>query len=93
MKKKPNRRKLLLMLSVGIIYVVYILISQQIQMFKFNKQIRTNNEKIVSEQKVIDELNKTKQTYKSDEFIEKMARERLGYVKVGEKVYIDRSNP
>ena len=93
MKKKPNKRKLLLMLSVCIIYVGYILISQQIQMFKFNKQIRTNNEKIVSEQKEIDELNKTKQTYKSDEFIEKMARERLGYVKVGEKVYIDRSNP
>lgn len=73
-----------------VIYIVYTLVTQQIQMYKYKKDIVSNNQKIEQQKKITEDLTRTKETYQSDEYIEKMAREKLGYVKPGEKVYIDK---
>lgn len=89
MKIKFGNKKPLLIL-VGVFYVAYVLISQQIQFYKGNKTFNQNQKKIVQMEKENQELTKEKATYDSDENIEKIAREKLGYVKPGEKVYIDK---
>lgn len=89
MKKKFNNKKPLLIL-MGAIYVVYVIIGQQIQFYKGNKIFNQNQDKIVQKEKENKDLIKAQETYKSDENIEKIAREKLGYVKPGEKVYIDK---
>lgn len=91
MKKKQKNKKVIIIILVCFVCVGYIFIKQQVQIIKYNKVIRENNEKIASEQREIDILNREKQNYKSDEAIEKLARERLGYVMPGEKVYKDKS--
>lgn len=91
MKFKPKNKKVYLILTVCFLYIGYILINQQIEMFKCNKQIKENDKKIAEQQQQINDLIKAKQNYKSDEFIERIAREKLGYVKAGEKVYIDKA--
>lgn len=89
MKIKLGNKKPLLIL-VGVFYVVYILISQQVQFYKGNKAFNQNQAKISQREQENNELTEEKETYKSDENIEKLAREKLGYVKPGEKVYIDK---
>jgi cell division protein FtsL len=70
--------------------VAYVLVSQQIQFYKGNKTFRQNQEKISQRENENNKLAKEKEKYKSDGNIEKLAREKLGYVKPGEKVYIDK---
>lgn len=91
MKKSLKNKNFSLLLIGAVIYVTYILLSQQVEIYKYNKEINANNQKIVQQEQKTIELSNSKNTYKSDEFIEKLAREKLGYVKPGEKVFIDRA--
>jgi cell division protein FtsB len=45
--------------------------------------------KIKEEEKNMEELKKQKDIINSDEYIEKIAREKLGMVKKGEKIFVD----
>jgi cell division protein FtsB len=45
--------------------------------------------KIIGENKQNETLKKQKDTMNSDEYIEKTAREKLGMVKPGERVFVD----
>lgn len=90
MKKTSNNKKVLWLIMAGFLYAAYLLSAQQIEMYKFNKQIKDNNDKITQQEKEIQALVRDKEKYRSDDYIEKIAREKLGYVKPGEKVYIDR---
>ncbi len=45
--------------------------------------------KIKEENKLAGELIKQKNAINSDEYIERIAREKLGFVKTGEKVFVD----
>lgn len=58
-------------------------------MYKYNAEIKANNEKIAQQEKETKKLMQIKEKYNSNEYIEKIAREKLGYVKPGEKIYID----
>jgi cell division protein FtsB len=72
--------------------VCYIFISQQVKMYSINKQ---NEQMKQEEQSVLDKNLKLKDEVKmskSDSYIEKLARERLGLVKPGETPVIDSSN-
>ncbi len=89
--KKPKKKRIIIISAICFVYVSYVLISQQIQTIKYNKTIKENHEKIVQQQREIDFLAREKQAYKSDEYMERVARERLGYVKPGEKIYKDKS--
>jgi cell division protein FtsL len=72
--------------------VCYIFISQQVKMYSINKQ---NEQMKQQEQIVLDKNQKLKDEVKmskSDSYIEKLARERLGLIKPGETPVIDSSN-
>ncbi|MCH3965626.1 MAG: septum formation initiator family protein [Clostridium sp.] len=74
------------------IYVCYIFINQQITMWNIKKQI---NDKYAEEQKMKEKNIKLQDEIKmskSDMYIEKLARERLGFIKQGETPVINIKN-
>jgi len=75
--------------ALFIVYFTVTFIEQQNLINSKKKQIEDINQKIADEQKINEELNKSKEIIGSDEYIEKVARERLGMVKSGEKVFVD----
>ena len=86
---KINIKRLLM--TGFIIYTVVTLANQQISIGKLatiQKEKTQTVEKIKLENQKLEELIKNANT---NENIEKMAREQLGLVKAGEKVYINQS--
>lgn len=91
MKKKNNLFRNFLIIAV-IIWAV-MLIKQQLNISQYNEDLKNLSEKIeVAE----DELNQNKQDLEeekqninSTEYIEKLAREKLGMYLQNERVYID----
>lgn len=91
MKKKSNLFRNFLIIAF-IVWVV-MLIKQQFNISQYNEELKTISEKIeVAE----DELNQNKQDLEeekqninSTEYIEKLAREKLGMYLQNERVYID----
>ncbi len=70
-------------------YVVYILISQQ-PLIDAKEKEKTQLENLLADQKVIEvQLKQNLQTVDSLLYIEKVAKEKLGMVKPGERVFID----
>ncbi len=49
-------------------------------------------QKIALEQKKTDEIKKDLEYYKSDAFIEKTAREKLGFIKQNEVLFVERND-
>ena len=79
---------IILIMSLACIYMIYILASQQ-------GLISANSSRILNYQRLLEienehnaALQEKNATLMSDENIEKWARERLGLVKPGEKVFI-----
>ena len=91
MKKKQVNKKFAITIFIGLGYIFYILGIQQLQIYKQNKKISENNNSIVKLEQETKDLKKIRDKHNTDEFIEKIAREKLGYVKPGEKIYIDMS--
>ncbi len=88
MKKKKIKFKNVILLFI-IFYACYVFINQQITMHKIKNQI---SQKKVEEQKVADKNKKLQDEVKmskSDMYIEKLARERLGLIKQGETPVIN----
>ena len=86
-KRRFNFKNMCIMCFV--IYAVYALTNQQIMIYKLSK---VKEQKIQEVNNVVQDNEKLKQMIKtsnSDAYIERMAREQLGLVKPGEKVYID----
>lgn len=91
MKKKSNLFRNFLIIAF-IVWTV-MLIKQQLNISQYNKELKEISEKIeVAE----DELNQNKQDLEEEkqninsaEYIEKLAREKLGMYLQNERVYID----
>lgn len=64
-------------------------VMQQPQIIQNEDKIAELHEKISYEQKRMDEVDEMKQKVDSDEYIEKVAREKLGLIKNDEIVFID----
>ncbi|HOJ09820.1 MAG TPA: septum formation initiator family protein [Clostridiales bacterium] len=79
----------ILVLIALIIYFSFIIIDQQ-KMLKIKETALMEIEnKIKKEELVRNDLEKQKDMLNSREYIEKVAREKLGMVKPGEKIFID----
>lgn len=82
MGKKLSLKKILLVLVA--VYVGYILISTQLAMNKIKSEFAVSQQELKKlkdkNQKLQDEVNLSK----TEAFIEKLARERLGLIKEGE---------
>jgi len=87
---KRKKSKLIPVIIVAIFaYFVYIAVNQQNIMDAKHKEMEAIQAKIEAERKLNEELKEQKKNVNSDEYIEKMAREKLGMVKSGEKVFVD----
>lgn len=78
-----------LILAVFFLYFCYVLIDQQKVIMARESEIARIQEKIGEEQMTNEELTKQREIINSDEYVEKVAREKLGMVKKEERIFID----
>lgn len=93
MKKKKKidfniffRRILFCVLAV---YICYLFVAQQVDISRLNKEEKALDKKIAEAQQINRDLEKEKEAAGTPEYIERVAREKLGYMKPEEKVFID----
>lgn len=70
-------------------YICISLIIQQFDLSSLKSEEKALDAQIVEAQKKAKELEAEKSLVDTDEYIERVARERLGYMKKNEKVFID----
>lgn len=78
-----------IVLIVLSIYSAVTMIDQQKILYAKNIELKSIQSKIEDENKNKEELTKQKGTVNSDDYVERVAREKLGMVKHGEKVFVD----
>jgi len=76
-----------------IIYLSFTLVSQQQLIVSKDAELSEVEAKIAAEIQLSDELRHEKDTLMSDESLERIARDKLGMVKPGERVFIDLNRP
>ncbi len=86
-RKRINTKKLLYLIIA--LYVGYILFQQQMYLIACGKEENANLKQIEEQKKITQQLKSQEASYQSDWFIEKMAREKLGMVLPGERIFID----
>ena len=87
--KKKKIRPIMIVLFTFSIYFVYTFIEQQVQINKYDSEIEMYTADIENKRELVNDYNNQKGNTKSDEYIENVARESLGYVKPYEKIFID----
>ena len=89
--KKLNLKKVTAIVIAGIllVYFIWTLISQQISISKKNGEIAELERKIEEVRLESDRLSKEVENLNDPEYIEKIARERLGLVRPNERVFVD----
>ena len=73
------------------IYMGYILINQQVRINQLNNEIAQCNREIQEANLKTEELNDTLASISEDEYMEEVARERLGLVMPSEIIFMDAS--
>ena len=94
MKKKFNNKKLIKCICYFFIglYVFYTFISQQKTLNSYKVSQKFYEEEIEKKLAYQETLKETKSNIDSEEYIEKIAREKLDMYLPNEKVYIDKNN-
>jgi len=95
MKKKrytlrPRTKIFLVLLFLG--YFGITMLKQEIKLNEQRAEIQHLKEQIAETEEVNAELERLIEYTESEEFIEKVARERLGWVKKGEIIFIEKKN-
>lgn len=88
MKKRRKFLVSILVVALSLCFA-YTLIGQQKVLSERQKQLDGIMAKIEAENSTREDLLEQKDILNSDEYIEKVAREQLGYVKRGERVFVD----
>lgn len=93
MDKKATKNKYasikIIICLVFFVYVGYTLISQQFSLSEKKAQLDAVNQQIVQANEEKEELVAQSKTVNTDEYIEKVAREELGYAAPDEIIFID----
>lgn len=87
--KKVNSLLKKILVLMFIIYFVYTVIAQQKTLNSYAMEKEKYNDNIETAQEEQDELKEMKENINSDEYIEQIAREKLGMYYPNERVYID----
>lgn len=87
-KKKKSRFGIFVLMAI-FIYLSYVAVGQQRMIYAKNLEYSKIESKIAEEKKVNEELENEKKIINSDEYIEKVARDKLGMVKKDERVFVD----
>lgn len=77
------------LLAVVLIYAAFTFTTQSNDLYILNLEIKQLEQKIAKEEEEKQRLMEEKDEISSDESIEKIAREKLGMVKDGERVFVD----
>jgi len=94
-KKVAIRRKrksgwwIVPLLAVAFVYTAFTVYSQSREMYAIRIEMKEVQKRIDREKALKQELLKQKDQMNSDESIEKIAREKLGMVKDGERIFVD----
>ena len=78
-----------LLLLIAICYIVNVFISQQKTLNAYQSEINQYEDKIEQAEETKQSLIEMKENVNSPEYIEKIAREKLGMYLPNERVYID----
>lgn len=89
MKKQKKFKWLTLIVIALVCYFGYTLYTLQISINEKQLKNQELKKNIYSETVKNQQLLKQKELINTDEFYEQMAREKLGYIKDNEKIYID----
>ncbi|MCX7711965.1 MAG: septum formation initiator family protein [Clostridia bacterium] len=89
MNKRRNSGLRFIVVLGLLVYFAYIVFDQQKVMQIKKEELKSVDEKIKQEMKLNEELKKQKEAVNTDEYTEKIAREKLGMVRQGEKVFVD----
>lgn len=90
MKKKLKINRLIIIAVIG--YFVYICLMQQQTMDSYDREAEEYQNQIVEAQAENEKLQYIKSNIDSTEYIEDVAREKLGMYLPNERVYIDITN-
>lgn len=91
-RSKQGKGKLSKVLwAVMFLYVGYIFIQQQIRLHDLRMEGKEVTAEIEQKQQENEELTHIMDIMGTDEYIEKVARQKLGFVKPDEQVFIDTS--
>jgi len=91
MKKKFKLLKYIVIIAIGI-YVIITLINQQKVLNSYKDTEKQLALQIEEQKEYQDELTLSSQNINSQEYIEKVAREKLGMYKTNERVYVNIGN-
>lgn len=92
MSKRKKSPLAVVSIAVILVYLLFIAVNQQKLLNAKDLELSRIDSRIKEETRLNEELNKEKETIQSDEYIEKVAREKLGMVKKDQKVYVDIGN-
>ena len=90
-KFAPQKLIFTVLFVAFVIYSVTTMISLANQINDNRETIELQNQQITAQQKRALELNEQTSKIGTDEFIEKQAKEKLGYVKSNEKIFYDKA--
>ena len=89
-QKKPKNGIFLKIMAIAFaVYLLYSLISTQASINKKQNELETLRQEYTESLIRNEELQKTRDSYGTDEFIEEQAREKLGYAYPEEHFYVD----
>ena len=89
-QKKPKNGVFLKVMAIAFaVYLLYSLISTQASINKKQNELETLRQEYTESLIRNEELQKTRDSYGTDEFIEEQAREKLGYAYPEEHFYVD----
>lgn len=77
------------LLAVAVVYTAFTLYSQSREMYAIRIEMKEVQKRIDRDKALRQELLEQKDELNSDESIEKIAREKLGMVKDGERIFVD----
>lgn len=89
---KKRKKSLNMIHVISIAFIIYFAITffdQQLKLNKYNSQIEMYTKEIEAKQNLVEYYNNKNENIASDEYIESVAREKLGLVKPYETVYVD----
>lgn len=88
-KKKVKMNFIMIIFFVALIYITYLLVQQQTVLNSYVEETEYYKSKIEYEEAINEKLREMKELYSSDVYIEEVARDKLGLVKPGEKIFVD----
>lgn len=88
-KIAPGRLLAVVLVGLFVLYFIYIMIWQQVMLSKKNKEIDALEEKISAATQQTEQLKEQLGSMEDPEYIERIAREKLGLVRPNERVFVD----